>query len=298
VSRNLGSLARVVGTTLIVLALLVAGFLAYSLWLTGVSERASQRALVSQIEGALPHTLGRAAETPAPLPTGPTSPATDIVRAHPGEWLGVIEIPRIDVNDVVVEGTGHAQLATGPGHYIGSAPLGSMGNSAIAGHRTTYGAPFAHLDALRAGDAIVVTTSRASYLYRVRRVLVVPPTGTWVLRPTLVASLTLTTCTPPLSASSRLVVLATMTATTRFARPTILHGTLGQSAAVLLVGGDGGWWPVFLYATLLTLAISLGLRWFRRSRRPTIVAIVMVMISAPLIFELYSALAWQMPATL
>ena len=228
------------------------------------------------------------------LPAGPVTPASSRPAAPIGVWLGILEIPRISLKLVVVEGTGRGQLATGPGHYVGTAALGANGNAAVAGHRTTYGAPFAHLDRLRLGDPIIVRTSSASYLYRVDRVVTVSPTSTWVLRPTRTPTLTLTTCTPVLSATSRLVIMAHMTATTLYSTAPAVHGTVNQSQSVL---STGGWWPVALYGTLLALTLGLGARWFRRSRQRKVVVIVIALVAAPLTLQLYGALVGQLPAT-
>ncbi|MGH9182127.1 MAG: sortase, partial [Acidimicrobiales bacterium] len=75
-----------------------------------------------------------------------------------GDALTRIKIPRIGVDVVVVEGTTASALRAGAGHYVGTPLPGEEGNVAIAGHRTTYGAPFFNLDQLAAGDDILVTT--------------------------------------------------------------------------------------------------------------------------------------------
>lgn len=116
---------------------------------------------------------------------------------------------------VVVHGVEAAQLADGPGHYP-STPLpheaGATGNVGIAGHRTTYGAPFRHLDRLTAGDVVTFDTPAGTYRYRVAGRRVVDPADTSVLDPdpmgTGAATLTLTTCDPPGRAAARLIVFA------------------------------------------------------------------------------------------
>lgn len=98
-----------------------------------------------------------------------------------------------------------ADLKKGPGHYPGTPLPGQPGNSGIAGHRTTYGAPFSELQRLEAGDDILVTTRQGQFRYEVDRTVVVRPDQVEVLDPTEEARLTLTTCTPasaPGSASS------------------------------------------------------------------------------------------------
>jgi LPXTG-site transpeptidase (sortase) family protein len=126
-----------------------------------------------------------------------------------GSPIGVIRIPRLEVDMVVVEGTGPEQLRKGPGHYRDTAmPWDPSGRVGIAGHRTTYLQPFLSLDKLRGGDLIVLETKRGSFHYKVRSSREVEPTDLWVLRQTRRPSLALTTCSPLFSAEKRLVVIA------------------------------------------------------------------------------------------
>ncbi len=110
----------------------------------------------------------------------------------------------------VVQGVSDEDLRRGPGHYPQTALPGQVGNAAIAGHRTTYGAPFYSLNELRVGDSISLTdTAGRTFVYRVSEPpRVVSPSDVSVLDPTPFAQLTLTTCNPRFSATSRLVVFA------------------------------------------------------------------------------------------
>ena len=126
--------------------------------------------------------------------------------------MGTLIIPRIGLDQVVVEGTGPSQLAAGPGHYPGTPLPGQQGNAAIAGHRTTHGRPFYNLDALASGDPITVTTLQGTFHFAVIRSEVVAPTDVGVLAPSSDPELTLTTCTPRYSAAQRLVVVARLVA--------------------------------------------------------------------------------------
>ncbi|NDA59179.1 MAG: class E sortase, partial [Actinobacteria bacterium] len=110
-------------------------------------------------------------------------------------------------------GTSNASLAQGPGWYDGTAPPGSGGNIAIAGHRTGFGAPFGDLDRMSAGDALVLETPQGQRrTYEVSTIMVVEPSATWVLGPNVLRdgsdTLTLTTCDPPGVNTRRLVVVA------------------------------------------------------------------------------------------
>ena len=127
----------------------------------------------------------------------------------PGDGIGYLRVPKIGVDKVFVEGIDRDALRKGPGHYEDTPLPGQKGNVGIAGHRTTYGAPFWALNRLRRGDRIAVETARGRFVYRVIWVKVVAPDDVWVLNPTRVRlSITLTTCTPRFSASQRLVVRA------------------------------------------------------------------------------------------
>jgi sortase A len=148
-----------------------------------------------------------------------------------GASVAILRIPRFgpDYAPVVVEGVGVTDLQEGPGHYPGTALPGQLGNVVVSGHRTTYSHPFGRLDELRTGDPIVVDVADRSFTYRVTQSLVVAPDDLAAIlpvpnhpgaRPTR-RLLTLTTCTPKFSASSRLVIHAELTATTM-----TVHGPL------------------------------------------------------------------------
>jgi sortase A len=129
----------------------------------------------------------------------------DTTGGHP---LGELRIPRLDAHYVVVQGTNSDNLRRGPGHYSGTALPGQPGTVGIAGHRTTYGAPFRHLDELRAGDAIDVTMPYGHFVYRVEGIRIVKPEDVSTLRSIGRQRLALTACHPLYSAAKRLVVLA------------------------------------------------------------------------------------------
>jgi sortase A len=150
-----------------------------------------------------------------------------------GGAIDELTIPAIGLDTFVVNGVSEQDLMLGPGHYPGTALPGQFGNVAIAGHRTTYGAPFYALDALRMGERILVTSRIGRrYLYRVSRApFVVPPSDTAVLAPTSTAELTLTTCTPRYWATSRLVVVARLVNPPPAPRP----GSAREAIAVIPV---------------------------------------------------------------
>ncbi len=129
-------------------------------------------------------------------------------RTTSGKPLGELRIPRLDAHFVVVQGTTTSSLRRGPGHYYGTALPGQDGTVGIAGHRTTYGAPFRHLDALRRGDPITMTMPYGRFVYRVEGTRIVKPQDVSTLRAIGRQRLVLTACHPLYSAAQRLVVIA------------------------------------------------------------------------------------------
>jgi len=129
-------------------------------------------------------------------------------RARPGGPVGRIRIPAIGLNRVVVDGTDGASLRKAPGHYPATPLPGAHGTVAIAGHRTTYGAPFRRIDRIRPGQTITVDMPYGRFAYRVERTRVVAPTATWVTQRVSYDRLVLSACHPLYSAAERIVVFA------------------------------------------------------------------------------------------
>jgi sortase A len=126
----------------------------------------------------------------------------------PGAPLGRIWIPRLRARFVFVAGTAEYDLKLGPGHYDDTVLPGRHGTVGIAGHRTTYLAPFRHIDELRPGDRIVLAMPYGRFTYRVTRHAIVAAGATWVLNATRHDQLVLTACHPLYSAAQRYVVFA------------------------------------------------------------------------------------------
>lgn len=119
-----------------------------------------------------------------------------------------LSIPKIDLDDIVVEGTSHKQLLIGPGHMVETAMPGQNGNSVITGHRDTF---FRHIYELDKGDIILVRRKGEVYRYEVTGKRVVQPDDISVIHPTSDARLTLITCYPTYfigPAPERLVVFS------------------------------------------------------------------------------------------
>ncbi|HEY2181234.1 MAG TPA: class E sortase [Solirubrobacteraceae bacterium] len=131
-----------------------------------------------------------------------------------GSPVGRIRIPRIGASFVIVKGTGTSDLQSGPGIYSETVFPGIAGTTAIAGHRTTYLAPFRHIDLLRAGSVIELDMPYAHFTYTVIGGRVVAPTNvTAAVGNVGYTRLVLSACTPLFSAAKRLLVFARLTRT-------------------------------------------------------------------------------------
>ena len=195
--------ANVTGRVLVTVGTLLLLFVAYQLWGTGIYEAREQSRLQGEVKQQIAHS--RAARAPV---SGTTTTTTPPPPPPEGEGIGLIHIPKIGLDRAVVQGVAVPDLRKGPGHYPDSPMPGQLGNAAIAGHRTTYGAPFNRIDELAPGDEITIVTVSGSFHYTVTGQLVVTPKQTEVLDATADATLTLTTCNPKYSARERLVVKA------------------------------------------------------------------------------------------
>jgi sortase A len=202
----------------VTLGLLILLFVVYQLYGTGIFTARAQDNLKSKFEKEL---QAAKADDPVIAPsttvqpgvTTPTVPHDNVKPAPPippdGEVEGTISIQRIGINFAFVEGTSRDDLKKGPGHYPGTPLPGTLGNAAIAGHRTTYLHPFGDLDKMLPGDLIVITTKAGTFVYQVSRPwFKVRATDVWVVDNTPDPELTLTACHPKGSAEFRIVIKA------------------------------------------------------------------------------------------
>ena len=137
-------------------------------------------------------------------------PPERVLRREPltGDAIARIEIPAIGVSEYVVEGTGTGDLRKGPGHYPDTPLPGERGTAAIAGHRTTYGAPFRDIDDLKPGQMIRIDMPDGTFVYRVERVKIVDDEDLSVLEPQGYKRLLLSACHPLYSAAERVIAFA------------------------------------------------------------------------------------------
>lgn len=207
--RRVDAVLSVVGRTFITAGLLLLGLVAYQLWGTGLEQSRAQSRLRDEFQTLIASPPTTTTEDgPVTDDDGTSMPQINVPN-RPNSALALLEIPSASVADVVVNGATVSALRHGPGHVAGTALPGQPGNSAIAGHRTSYGAPFADLDDVKIGDDVRVTTRDGRFTYTVSDVRIVSPRQTEVLRPQKNRSLlTLITCHPRWSTAKRLIVVA------------------------------------------------------------------------------------------
>jgi sortase A len=206
-------LLRIVSTALVTAGAVVLGDVAATLaWkeplssLYGALEQDEKEDELEALEGSFPAADG---VSKADLRRGARSLERRLERRPgQGEAIGRITIPAIDSDFVMVEGTDPESLQKGPGHYSGTALPGSGTTVAIAGHRTTYLAPFRRIDELESADEIELAMPYATFTYKVAKARVVEPDQVGVVRRRKSERLVLTACHPIYSAARRYVVFA------------------------------------------------------------------------------------------
>lgn len=233
-----------IGRILLVAGVLMFGFVAYQLWGTGIEYRQHQSTLAKEFaqrqadllgtdgaspDSTIPGSSDPTDETDTSLPQDPNSSGTLVTpttfpdtgrkrvrwpKPAPGDVIAIIAIPKVNKRVYAVAGVDANDLKQGLGHYPRTPLPGQLGNSAFAGHRTTFGAPLFDIDKLSIGDEIVVDTiTNQRYVYLVSSSpRVVAATAGSVVETTdrTVATLTLTSCHPKYSAKERIVVVATL----------------------------------------------------------------------------------------
>ena len=176
-------------------------------------------------QNRLSHTYDRRVQAYHPTPTrGKDLAAVQVEIAaearayrrtlHTGDPVGRLQIGRIGLRMVVVQGTDHETLKKGPGHYEPSAVPGEGHLIYIAGHRTTYLAPFARINDIKVGDYITFSVPYATFTYRVQRHYIVPSDELSVLEDHGSEILRLQACHPRFFATHRYIVDAMLASVT------------------------------------------------------------------------------------
>jgi sortase A len=209
---------RHVGELLIALGILLASYAAYELWFSNFESRAAGQALAVELQQEwliAPSGPADAAEEPngnqAPIEDQPQAETRPLPKP-----IGLLYIPRLK-SDVwqtpLLENVSDRALTLGVGHYASTAQPGQPGNFAIAGHRATFGEPFARIERLKVGDEIIVQTETQWHVYRLIADRIVQPDENWVLArapeiPELAGAqsiITVTTCEPRFNSTERWV---------------------------------------------------------------------------------------------
>jgi sortase A len=199
---------RGVGWTLVVAGSIVLLYVVYLLWFTNLGTDRAQRELADAWDRTVPAQPAAPGAEPA---EDPEPEPVELGDAYAAIWFERDGDPIVSEDVIyVVEGVSLDVLRRGPGHYPESDVPGGPGNLAIAGHRTTYGAPFWAVDELAEGDTIHVVDRRGDeWVYTFREQRVVAPTELWVVGDdpleTGAPTITLTTCHPRFSAAQRLI---------------------------------------------------------------------------------------------
>jgi sortase A len=260
-----------IGRTLIAAGVLILLFVAYQLWGTGLREAQAQNRLENQFEERLREVEVEVDEPPVGETTTTTAPPP---RPEIGSAAANIVIERIGVNKIVVEGFSLANLKDGPGHHPDTPMPGQPGNVAIAGHRTTYGAPFNRIDELMPGDPIVITTLQGTFRYEVMDEegdgngnRIVRPSEVEVLEDKGDNRVTLIACHPKYSARQRIVVTGRLVVEPA-PPPPPADPEVRPVSRTLDVGLDGegsSAWPAVWFAlacaAVWVLAWLVGRRW-------------------------------------
>lgn len=125
-----------------------------------------------------------------------------------GAAVARLRIPALDVDEIVVNGTDTETLKRGPGRYLGSAMPGEGELVYVAGHRTTYGAPFSRIDHLKKGDRVFLELPYATFVYAITGYRIVPATQVSALRSKGFEQLALQACHPRFFATQRYIAYA------------------------------------------------------------------------------------------
>ncbi len=308
---------------------LVLLFVAYQLWGTGLATQRAQDSLQNKFESQLASTTTSTSTTVGTASTLPPATApTDLPTPSNGDPVARIRIPAIGVDYIVIQGVDIADLKEGPGHFPQTPLPGQPGNVALAGHRTTYLAPFARLDELKPGDQIIFDTLQGEFTYIVDPHAAAPgdePSGHFIVKPSQVEILdqgttnmvTLMACNPKYSARERIVVTGTLTTPPAPATPVAPATTAGGSVTTdasldALAGGDGSARGPAILWSALALAIWFATWWIahwwaRRDRgrvdakrRMLIDKVIVYAIGTPIflvvLFVAYENIARLLPA--
>ena len=228
-------LFQALGRSLIILGGLTLLFVAYQLWGTGVLTDRYQSDLEEDFSELIDVVEDTTSSITNPETSGNNeSNYAELLWRPEGQAMAQLVIPKMGLTATVVSGVSSESLRRGPGHFPDTPMPGMPGNSAIAGHRTTWGAPFGNIEKLEPGDEIKIQTIQGSFTYVVleqnggRGNFIVSPNEFDVLNQNFDSSpnrLTLVSCHPKLTARNRIIVVAELIGNSAesFERPDYLN---------------------------------------------------------------------------
>lgn len=271
---------RAVGAGLTAVGVFLAMVLLYLYAFSPLSAARDQQRLLSELTG---------------------SPATAFALvqhgvAAEGSPVGLLRIPALHLQQVIVEGTSAVDLESGPGHMPGTALPGAPGNAVVAGRRVTFGGPFGDLGALRPGDVISVDDGLGHFEYRVDAVRTVLAGQADVVTATRGNRLTLVTSDSPWSTTGRLVVTARLRG--KPATPPKGAAATDHPRELALGGDPSAAGSLLLWLGLLALAVGVTAYALWRWRRPRVTYVLAVPVLLACGLFAAEALARCLPATL
>ena len=274
-------------------------FAAWQLWGTSIQQAHAQRTLKTQFLEHVDH------KTVIPAAPDLVSANATLPAPRDGSVVAHLQIPAIGVDQYVVQGTDEGDLAEGPGHYIGTSMPGQAGNVGIAGHRTTYGAPFNELGQLKVSDKIILTTDSGEALTYVvsQPPVAVSPNDVAVLNTSNDDRVTLTTCNPKYSSSQRLIVVGLLSAPAPMTTTSVTRTAVTVTPRTVRIADDAVAWnlrylpevfAVLIVMALLALANGRARRIYGRLGR----FLVLAPMWGGALYFLFSLLTKLLPANL
>lgn len=269
----------IVGRTMIAAGLLLLSFVAYQLWGTGIAEQRAQTTLAADFRSQ--------------------RPAIPVISG----LVGRINIPTIELDKFVVAGVSTDDLKRGPGLFLGSPLPGQLGNVSIAGHRTTYGAPFGRINEIQKGDRITLETTSGTYTYISNgSPKIVPATAVDVVKTkdASKATLTLVSCHPKWTSAKRIIVTADLdeSVVAQPATPVAEKQTLAEPLSQGWFHDPSAWPTVIALAAALVAVFAFTKRIVRRRARRLVAYPLSLIVFGPLLFVFFENLSRLLPANL
>lgn len=260
---------KVIGSVVAVTGVLFVFLIAYSLLFTGLQEHRAQEAMLERYQNQSQQAQLLLGSTPLK-----------------GQPIGVLEVPVLRLQDVIVSGATATSMMSGPGWAIGSALIGTKGNAVVEGRRIGASGPFSTLPKVKKGEKVVAITQLGKFTYVVRQVGQVRTGAPSPMRPRSDPSLTLVTSAPPFTPHGLYFVRAALTSAVASAPPisgkisSTQQGLSGDSSAI----APSIEWGIALLSVILT-SFLIGKRLRRHQVVVYLLALPVVMMFALLWFE-------------